>query len=566
MYQRKSKICLAKSLTRNWPRKNRKTGKNSMRITRNIVRKNFFRDSVQMMLLSQELKKEEGVVDAAIVMGTELNKDTLLRCGLLTVEGANAEESDTLISLTCKDESSLARAAERAESLLVQNPTTTKGDYYSTVEDALSSFIGANLAALSIPGKHVKSLATRLIDRGLHVFLFSDHVPLEDEIALKRLASQNKVLFMGPEAGTSIINGTVLGFGNRIRPGNVGIIGASGTGIQESTTLLHSYGSGITHAIGVGGRDMKKQVGGLMTLQTVTAFEEDPRTQTVLIVSKPVERDVREKIVDAIKSLSKKNYVLCLIGDKEQLHDTPQIQFARSIQSAVLKTMKAFDRVKYKAALQKCKSDAESTIAFTRALSSSLSSRQRYIRGLFAGGTLCYESSAILEDIVGRIHSNLTSEREYHVDGNEKSGRYHSLIDFGDEEFTAARPHPIIDPSIRLSRLLKEANDPSVAVIIMDIIEGYSVSDKNIEQHAEAISKAVALAGKQNRTLSVFTYICGTEDDVSKSELQTLQDSGAEVFTSNALMSIAAGMIVKKDIPNIRLNRIMRDYLAEEIV
>jgi FdrA protein len=519
-----------------------------------------------MMLLSQELKEEEGVIDAAMVMGTELNKDTLLRCGLLTSDGADAGESDILISLTCKDEPSLASAIERAESLLVQKPTPTKGDYYSTVEDALSSFTGANLAALSIPGKQVKSLAARLIDRGLHVFLFSDHVPLEDEIAMKRLATQRKVLFMGPEAGTSIINGTVIGFGNRIRPGNVGIIGASGTGIQESTTLLHSCGSGITHAIGVGGRDMKKQVGGLMTLQAVAAFEEDPRTQTVLIVSKPVERAVREKIVNAIKTLSKKNYVLCLIGDKEQLHDTPQIQFARSIQSAVLKALKAFDKVKYKAALQKCKPDAESTVAFARSLSSSLPSRQRYIRGLFAGGTLCYESLAILEDIVGRIHSNLTPEMEYHVDGNKKSGRYHSLVDFGDEEFTAARPHPIIDPSIRLSRLLEEASDPSVAVIIMDIIAGYSVADRNIEQHAEAIAKAIALAGKQNRTLSVFTYLCGTEDDVSKSELQTLRNSGAQVFTSNALMSIAAGMMVKKEIPTIRLNRIMRDYLGDEIV
>ncbi len=540
-----------------------------MSITRNIVRKNFFRDSVQMMLLSQELKKEEGVIDAAIVMGTELNKDTLLRCGLLTNDGAKAGESDTVISLTCEDESSFARAAKKAEALLVQKPAAGNDDnhHYRTVEEALSSFTGANLAALSIPGKHVRSLATRLIGKGLHVFLFSDHVPLEDEIVLKKLAAQNKVLFMGPEAGTSIINGTVLGFGNRIRPGSVGIIGASGTGIQESTTLLHSYGSGITHAIGVGGRDMKKQVGGLMTLEAMAALEEDPRTQAVLIVSKPVERAIREKIVDAIKSLSKKNYILCLIGDKEQLHDTPQIQFARSIQSAVLKTLKTSDKVKYKTALQKCKSDAKSAISFARSLSSSLPSRQRYIRGLFAGGTLCYEASAILEDIVGKIHSNLTSERQYHVDGNEKSGRYHCLIDFGDEEFTAARPHPIIDPSIRLSRLLDEASDPSVAVIIMDIIAGYSVADRNIERHAEAIRKAIALAGRQNRTLSVFTYLCGTEGwDVSKSELQTLQDSGARVFTSNALMSIAAGMIVKKELPAARLNRVTQNYLGEEIV
>src|SRR5918994_1356780 len=355
-----------------------------MAITKNIIKRSLFRDSVQMMLLSQKLKKEDGVLDAAIVMGTTLNKDTLLRCGLLTSDGIKAEETDTIISLTCKDEYSLQKAGEKAEILLTQKPGQNKTDF-SSIESALRSFADANLATISIPGQYVKDVASKMIEKKFHVFVFSDHVSLEDEISLKRAAVDNELLFMVPEAGTSIINGTVLGFGNKVRRGNVGIIGASGTGIQESSILLHLCGTGITHAIGVGGRDMKKQVGGLMTLQTVTAFEEDPRTQTVLIVSKPVERDVREKIVDAIKSLSKKNYVLCLIGDKEQLHDTPQIQFARSIQSAVLKTMKAFDRVKYKAALQKCKSDAESTIAFTRALSSSLSSRQRYIRGLFAG-------------------------------------------------------------------------------------------------------------------------------------------------------------------------------------
>src|SRR5436853_3676598 len=479
-----------------------------MSITRNIVKKRFFRDSVQMMMLSQELKKEEGVIDAAILMGTELNKDTLLRCGLLTNDGEKAEESDTLISLTCKDEPSFSRAVAKAEALLVQKPNAAnRGDFYSTIEEALTSSSAVNLATVSIPGKHVKSVASRLIGKGLHVFLFSDHVPLEDEIMLKKLAIQNKVLFMGPEAGTSIINGVVLGFGNRIRPGNVGIIGASGTGIQESTTLLHSFGSGITHAIGVGGRDMKKQVGGLMTLQAMTAFEEDTNTRAVILVSKPVDRAEREKIVDAIKSLSKKNYILCLIGSKEQIRDIPQIQFARSVQSAVLKTLKAMDKAKYSNALQKCKSEAKSAISFAKSLSLSLPSRQRYIRGLFAGGTLCYESLAILEDTVGRIYSNVTSDSQYRVDGNGKSGRYHSLIDFGEGQFTAARPHPIIDPSIRLSRLLDEADDPSVAVIIMDIIAGYSVAEKNIERHAEAIARAIAIAGKQNRNISILTYV-----------------------------------------------------------
>jgi FdrA protein len=359
-----------------------------------------------MMLLSQELKKEHGVLDAAIVMGTTLNKDTLLRYGLLTSDGIKAEETDTIISLTCKDEYSLQKAGEKAEILLTQKPGQNKTDF-SSIESALRSFADANLATISIPGEYVKDVASKMIEKKFHVFVLSDHVSLEDEISLKRAAVDNELLFMGPEAGTSIINGTVLGFGNKVRRGNVGIIGASGTGIQESSILLHLCGTGITHAIGVGGRDMKKEVGGLMTFQTITGFEGDQGTKTVLLVSKPIDVSIRDKIVDFIKSKSTKDYVLCLIGDNEKLHDTKQIKFAKSIQSAVVKTLKTLDQENYKNNLRKFKKDAQVSIEFPRKLWRSIGPKQKYVRGLFAGGTLCYESKVILEDILGRLFKSL---------------------------------------------------------------------------------------------------------------------------------------------------------------
>jgi succinyl-CoA synthetase alpha subunit len=532
-----------------------------MPITKNIIKRNFFRDSVQMMLLSDQLKRESGVIDAAIVMGTKLNKNALLNNGLLTIDGNKAGETDTIISLTCDNESLLNTAIAKAEKLLTSKPGKRTSEF-SNIYSALRSFNVANLAIISIPGKYVRDIAVELLNKKLHIFLFSDHVPLEVEIELKRLASNNHLLLMGPEAGTSIINGTVLGFGNHVRRGNIGIIGASGTGIQESSTLLDMYRSGISHAIGVGGRDMLKENGGLMTLQAIEAFENDPETKVVLLVSKPVDSDARNMIVNTIKNEAKKKYALCLIGDKEDIVDSDQIVFAKSIQSSILKILKLSDPIAYQNTLEQFRKEMHDTISLAKKLSSNLSERQKYVRGFFAGGTLCYESIAVLEQIVDQeIYSNLTHDSKLHLDGMQKS-KEHTFIDFGDDEFTTARPHPIIDPSLRINRILEEAKDPNVALIIVDIITGYSVANNTLQLHAKAIKEAISIARQENRTLPVFAYICGTDVDVPDLELNIIKNSGAEIFRSNALMSFAAGLVVNQ-IDYKQLKKISANYLGE---
>jgi FdrA protein len=533
-----------------------------MPITKNIIKRNFFRDSVQMMLLSDQLKRESGVIDAAIVMGTNLNKNALLHNRLLTIDGNKAGETDTIISLTCDDESSLNTAIVKVEKLLTSKPRKEISEF-SNIYSALRSFNLANLAIISIPGKYVRDIAVELINKKLHIFLFSDHVTLEDEIELKRLASNNHLLLMGPEAGTSIINGTVLGFGNQVRRGNIGIIGASGTGIQESSTLLDMCGSGISQAIGVGGRDMHKENGGLMTLQAIEALENDPETKVVLLVSKPVDSAARNMIVNAIKNNTKKKYALCLIGDKEEgIVDSDQIVFAKSIQSSVLKILKLSDPTAYQNTLEQFRKEMHDTVSLAKDLSNHLSEKQKYIRGFFAGGTLCYESIIILEQMIEQeIHSNLTSDSKLHLDGMQKS-QEHTFIDFGNDEFTIARPHPIIDPSLRINRILEEAEDPNIAVIIIDIITGYSVANNTIQLHAKAIKEAISIAVQENRTLPVFVYICGTEKDAPDFELNVLKDSGAQIFRSNALMSLAAGLVVNQ-IDYKQLKKISTSYLGE---
>jgi FdrA protein len=540
-----------------------------MVFTKNIVKRNFFRDSVQMMLLSDQLKKEPGVINASIIMGTELNKNTLQRSGLLTIDGNKAGETDTIISLSCDDESSLNIALAKAEQLLTSK--TGKGrSEFSNLDSALKSFNIANLAMVSIPGRYVNAIALELLNKGLHLFVFSDHVLLEDEIQLKKVALKNHLLLMGPEAGTSIINGTVLGFGNSVRMGNVGIIGASGTGIQESSTLLDMCGSGVSHAIGVGGRDMHQEIGGLMTLQAIKALENDPETEVVLLVSKPVDNAVRNMIVNTIEKDAKKKYVLCLIGEKggDDLFDSGQIVFAKSIQSSILKALKLSDPKAYKNTQERFSKELHDAISLTKELSNRLSGRQRYIRGFFAGGTMCYESTVIIQQMMGRrgekIYSNLAPpDSNLHLNGSQKSIE-HTFIDFGDLEFTAARPHPIIDPSLRVKRIIEEAKDPNIAVIIIDIITGYSVANNTVQWHANSIRDAISIARQEeNRMLPVFVYICGTDKDVPAAEIDILKASGAQVFRSNALMSFAAGLLVKQTEDYEQLRKITTNYLGE---
>ena len=528
----------------------------------NIIKKNFFRDSVQMMQFSQQLKDEQGVIDAAIVMSTDLNKNTLKNMNLLTEDGISATENDTLISINCQDENSLSNAIQKAEQLLTSSSAKAKNEFTS-LASALDAFSDANIASLSIPGQFVKEMATELINKQLNLFVFSDHVPLEDEIYLKNLALENNVLFMGPEAGTSILNGTVFGFGNKVRKGSVGIIGASGTGIQESSTMIDLFGEGISHGIGVGGRDLQNDIGGMMTMKTMEIFENDPNTKAILLVSKPVDNDIRNKIINKINNFSKKNYVLCLIGDNENRVDTAKIKFSKSIQISVLKILKSLDDNVYKKTKDVVKNQINDSIKLAESLSKDLNEGQKFVRGFFAGGTLCYESKIILEQMIGKIYSNLSSDDEYSIKGNVSS-KENTLIDFGEEEFTSARPHPIIDPLLRRNRILEDANDPNVGVIIIDIICGINAAKNTMAFHAETIKKAIEIAREQGRKLSVFTYICGTENDVSKNELKLLADSGAKLFTSNALMSFAAALVVK-NLDDNSIKKIRAEFLEGDV-
>lgn len=518
-----------------------------MPVTKNVVRKNLFRDSVQLLQLSEEAKKIEGVINAAVVMGSDLNKELLEREGILTEEGKGATENDMIIAVKVEDGVDVDSVVAKIEELLTA-PSAAKETYYYSIDSAIEHLPDANLALVSVPGQYAKEVVKEFLDRGIHVHLFSDHVPLEDEIELKRLAAEKGLLVMGPEAGTSIINGVAVAFANVVERGPIGIVAAAGTGLQEVSVLISRAGSGITHGIGVGGRDVKTAVGGIMTLLSLRAFEADPATEVITIVSKPPSPDVQDKIVDFIASEGKKKYVTCFIGGK--LYSIPEKAKGRLIQTRTLHAA-ALEAVK----LAGSKAEAPSTVflppeELVKIVDEEvrkLGSDQQYIRGLFTGGTLTYESMVIFKELLGDVWSNTPLKNEFMLPDPWKS-KEHSLIDLGEEEFTAGRAHPMIDPTIRVQRIIDEAKDPEVAVLMLDFVLGYGSHPDPAGAHLDALKKAKEIASQRGNHLVILAHVVGTEKDPQKvlEQEEKLKRAGVIVLPTNALMALAAAMIATR--------------------
>ncbi len=517
-----------------------------MPTVRNVVKKNFFRDSVQLLHLSEEAKKLPGVIDAAVVMGTELNKELLEKQGLLTREGREAGENDMIIAVKTEDSADIEEIISKIEEMLTA-PTAAETYYYS-IESAIEHLPGANLALVSVPGQYAKEVVKPFLERGIHVHLFSDHVPLEDEIELKRFAAERGLLVMGPEAGTSIINGVAVAFANVVNRGPIGIVAAAGTGLQEVSVLISRAGSGITHGIGVGGRDVKSAVGGIMTLLSMRAFEADPDTQVITIVSKPPSPDVQDKIINFIANEGKKKYVTCFIGGKD--YEIPPVAKGRLVQTrtlhaAALEAVRMISEDLYKEAVKKVFLPPEEVVKIAEAETSKLSEGQKYLRGLFTGGTLTYESLVIFQELLGDVWSNTPLNKDYQLPDPWKS-KENSVVDLGEEEFTAGRAHPMIDPTIRVQRIVEEAKDPEVAVLMLDMVIGYGSHPDPAGAHLDAIRKAKEIAKEGGRHLVVLAHVLGTDEDPQNAAEQErkLREAGVIVLPTNALMALTAAMIV----------------------
>jgi len=503
-----------------------------------LIRRGAYFDSVTLMRVGKDLATLPGVMDAAVVMGTRSNKAILKSSGLLTVALQNANDTDLLIAIKAETETAAQSALGSIDGLLKKTVRSVaavydrRGQTAPTVAAALEIVSGANLALISIAGRYAGDEAMRALENGLHVMLFSDNVPLETEIALKKFARKRGLLVMGPDCGTAIINGVPLAFANVVNRGNIGIVAAAGTGLQEVSCLISNEGAGISQAIGTGGRDVKREVGGIMFLEAMKALAKDDQTRLILLVSKPPHQDVLRRIQKFAKTI-RKPIVTSFVGARSADGSASTLEQAALTAVALARGQDAGGIGKRLAA----RDEQIQRIAMREA--SRHRKARRYVRGLFSGGTFCAEAQILFEDMLKDVYSNAPAG-DAKLLRNSLISRKHTVIDLGEDEFTVGRPHPMIDFTLRNRRILEEAADPETAVILLDVVLGYG-------SHPDPGAELSGVIRQASRTVTVVCSITGTnQDPQNRGHVEAaLRRAGAIVMPSNAAACKLAGRIVQ---------------------
>lgn len=508
-----------------------------------VIRKNTYFDSVSLMSLSTKANRIEGIEQAVVAMGTEMNKGVLRNVGLFTPEVDGAGNGDLLIVVKAASEDACASALTEVEALLDKRdkPGSAKGELrYATLDSAAQHVADANLAIISVPGEYAAREVRKALDNDLHVLLFSDNMSVDDEVALKRAAHEKGLLVMGPDCGTAILGNVGLCFANSVRRGNIGIVGASGTGSQEVSVRIHDFGGGITQLIGTGGRDLSERVGGIMMLDGMRALAEDPSTEVIVLVSKPPAKVVEQRVLAEIKGCGKP-VVVCFLGGSEAPVVAAGGHFARTTKEAALKAVILAGR-------NESEIDKRAlNLPLIEQVRAKLAPGQQYIRGLMCGGTLCDELMFIAREKFTDVYSNIAKDPAHRLKDVDTS-QAHTFVDFGDDEFTRGKPHPMIDPSLRIERLLREARDPTVGVIVLDFILGFGAHEDPVGVTLPAIEQSKAFAAREGRHLEILAYVLGTEDDSPSLSEQTrkLTAAGVTIASSCTNAGLLARSFVEK--------------------
>lgn len=476
------------------------------------VRTGAYFDSVSLMQLSRSVSDVAGVQAALVAMATPLNLDLLTE--LEFHPPADAGPNDLLIAIRAGDDETIERAVRELEQGLQDLAGGGRpggadlgiAPAARTIRSAARR-AEANLALISVAGRYAFTEAVDALEADLNVMVFSDNVPVGQEVALKQLAAQRGLIVMGPDCGTAVIGGVGLGFANALRPGRVGIVAASGTGAQQMSCLLDHAGVGVSQLIGVGGRDLSDTVGGRSTLTALAALDADPATELIVVVSKPPAAEVARAVREAAEKLSTPTVVALLGRGQPDLTSVAE----RVVAHLGGQAAPWFERL------------------------SPVQQSPGALRGLFAGGTLCDEAMVIAADALGPVQSNIPLEKDWALP-EDLRGPGHIMIDFGDDRLTQGRPHPMIDPSLRLQRLAAEARDPGCSVVLVDVVLGYGADPDPAATLAPAVKDARAVAHDAGRELAVVISLCGTRSDPQGFDRQArlLHEAGTSVFVSNA--------------------------------
>ncbi len=498
----------------------------------------FYQDSVVLMRVASQVRKRPGVREVAAFMGTPSNHALLAQSGLGTPENQAATPEDLILTVDAEDEDTAEAALHGARTLLLERrreTAETSEHVPRTLDSALRVLPNANLASISVPAAFAPYEAMRALHRNLNVFLFTDNVPLEDEIRLKKEALARGLLCMGPDCGTAYINGTGLGFFNVVPRGRVGCVAASGTGLQAVASRLAALGEGISHGIGVGGRDLSREVGGMMALAAIEALAADPGTEAIVVISKPPHPEVMAKLESALVKLEKP-VVVCSLGEPSAPNDglTRVHSLVDAADAAVMRLGgDEWSHVPFR--------DPEATRARLRAIPRLDEYRDRGILGLYTGGTLAYEARQILEPLLGEVAFN--------GDFRDASA-HHRVVDLGDDAFTMGRPHPMIAPETRTEIVSEIVAGSNVGVLMLDLVLGRGAHHDPALPVAEALKAIPAKSRKGAARPIVLASVVGTPEDPQGLDRQVnqLTEAGVCVLPSNAEAARFAALLVKPEL------------------
>lgn len=472
------------------------------------IKRQFYQDSLKLMRVSAEIKELDGIEQAFAFMATEINKKTRLQAGLMSDEAKQAGADDLVLLVECESETVASTALDefemRISSSAASKDTGESGEAQPSTFEEGYSVLPANLAVISVPGPYAALQTMNALRLGMNVHLFSDNVTIEDEVAVKNFANEKGLLVMGPDCGTSIIAGVPICFANKVNSGNIGVVGASGTGLQEFTVLLDAAGFGITHAIGTGGRDLSEAVAGRTSLAALDLLAADAKTEILAVISKPPSKLAEDKIIETVKRIGKPAVLAFLGRESTKLSET--LYVAGTIEEAAAKTV----------ALCKSQNPDKASVLYKRKPMSTellseikrLNSEQKLIKGLYTGGTLASEAKLILKD------------------------RDHNVIDLGDDEYTRGSLHPMIDPSNRSEHVLSAFSDPHTAVLLCDVVIGFGSHKDPAGMLAQDVMNA---REKSGANVIVIASVTGTDADPQnrKEQVRKLEDAGIWVYPSN---------------------------------
>ncbi len=468
-------------------------------VTRCVVRAGSYHDSIVLMRLQRALAALPGVIDAGVIMATPANRDLLAAGGFELQESANPD--DLLVAVKGESETAAAEALSRVDALLRVRSVDSSEDYRPrSLAAAFKQLPEARWVLVSVPGRYAADVAGEALEQGRNVFLYSDNVPVEREVELKRRARDKGLLVLGPDCGTAWLGGVGLGFANRVRRGNIGLIGASGTGLQAIMSRIHALDAGISQAIGTGGRDLSAEVGGITAEQALDLLRRDPETHVIVLIAKPPAPEVASRLLAKAQATGKP-VVVHFLGAPLPGRRLGNVWFAATLSEAAELAVGP-----HPPAPSPGTGEGETC---------------GYVRGLFSGGTLAYESLIGLSAFLAPVWSNLGKHR---LDDPLRS-RENTILDLGADEFTVGRLHPMIDQDLRLRRLRQEAADPEVGLILLDVVLGEGA-------HADPAGDLALHIAEARRKVEVAAIVIGTDADPQGLETQVsaLEAAGARVF------------------------------------